>query len=305
MEHILSEEVNMKFKIILLWLLLVLFPANPVFAKLNVVATLPWIGSIVNEIGQDKVNLKVLVKASQDPHYVEAKPSMILAVRKADVLFYNGLDLEIGYLPVLTESSRNPKIQLGTRGNVDCSQFVDVIEQPTKIDRSMGDVHPYGNPHYHLSPKNIEKVALGITQVLSNIDTKNADFFKSNMSVFTKKLHEKEAKWRKSKLKSKKYIAYHKIFEYLADEFNLTIVGYIEPKPGIPPSINHTKRLIDTMNEQDVRTVLTTPIYPRKEADFIAEKTNATVIVLPHDVGSMEGIKDWFDLMDTILEKIS
>ena len=294
----------MKIKILLICALLVLFPANPVFAKLNVVATLPWIGSIVKEIGQDKVNLKVLVKATQDPHYVEAKPSMILAVRRADLLFYNGLDLEIGYLPVLTESSRNPKIQLGTRGNVDCSQFINVIERSTKLDRSMGDVHPFGNPHYHLSPRNIKEVAKGITEMLSRADPDNTDFYKTNLLHFADTVRKKEADWSKNDLKGLKVVAYHKLFEYLADEFDFTIVGYIEPKPGIPPSIGHTKRLIDTINEQNIRIVLTTPLYPRKEADFIADKTNAAVIVLPHDVGSMKGITNWFDLMDTILIKL-
>lgn len=304
MEHILSEEVDMKFKIILLWLFLVLFPSNPAFAKLNVVATLPWIGSIVKEIGQDQVNLKVLVKATQDPHYVEAKPSMILAVRRADILLYNGLDLEVGYLPVLIESSRNPRIQPGMIGHIDCSQFVEVIDRPTHVDRSMGDVHPFGNPHYHLSPKNIEGVAKGITEILSRADPDNTDFYKTNLSHFTDTLRKKEAVWRKSNLKGREVVAYHKLFEYLADEFHFTLVGYIEPKPGIPPSIGHTKRLIDTINEQNVRTIITTTIYPQKESDFIAQKTDAAVIVLPHDVGSMKGVNNWFDLMDIILTKL-
>jgi zinc/manganese transport system substrate-binding protein len=303
-EHILSEEVTMKLKIIVLWVLLMIFPANPVFAKLHVVATLPWIGSMVQEIGQDKVNLDILVKGTQDPHYVEAKPSMILAVRRADILFYNGLDLEVGYLPVLLESSRNPKIQPGTSGHIDCSQFVEVINLSTHVDRSMGDVHPFGNPHYHLSPRNIKRVAKGITEMLSRADPDNTDFYKTNLLYFADTVYKKEADWSKNTLKGLKVVAYHKLFEYLADEFDFTIVGYIEPKPGIPPSIGHTKRLIDTINEQNIHIVLTTPLYPRKEADFIAEKTNAAVIVLPHDVGSMKGVNNWLDLMDTILTKL-
>lgn len=132
---------------------MVLAFATPAFAKLNIVATLPFIGSIVKEVGKDKVDVTTLVKPSQDPHYVEAKPSMILAARKADIIMYNGLDLEIGYLPRIIESSNNPKIQPGKVGNFDCSQFVTVIEKPASVDRSMGDVHPLGNPHYLFSPK--------------------------------------------------------------------------------------------------------------------------------------------------------
>ena len=157
-------------KKIALFFIVLLLLTDTAFAKMNAVATLPWIGSLLYEIGKDKLKVKVLVKPTQDPHYVEAKPSMILAVRRADALFYNGLDLEVGYLPVLIESSRNAKIQPGRPGNIDCSRFVDVIGRPDNVDRSMGDVHPFGNPHYHLSVKNIMKAAQGISAVLSKAD---------------------------------------------------------------------------------------------------------------------------------------
>jgi zinc/manganese transport system substrate-binding protein len=274
------------------------------FGELRVVATLPWIGSLVSEIGKDRVHLDVIVKATQDPHFVEAKPSMILAVRKADVLIYNGLDLEIGYLSVLIESSRNQKIQTGMEGNVDCARYVKVIDRPEKVDRSMGDVHPYGNPHYHFSPKNIERVATGITEVLSRMDSSNADFFRKNMAAFSSKLRGKESSWKAKHLHGKKIIAYHKLFEYLAAEFGLTISGYVEPKPGIPPSAAYIGRLIEKMKEERIHAVITTSLYPRKEVDFIAGKTGAHVIVLPHDVGSMPEIIDWFTLMDTVLSRL-
>ena len=138
--------------------------AYPCFAKLNVVATLPWIGSIASDLGKDRINVTALVKPNQDPHQIEAKPSMILAARKADILIYNGLDLEIGYLPLLIESSKNPKIQPGKPGNFDCSRFVSVIEKPTAVDRSLGDVHPLGNPHYHLSPGNMRAIVDGMAR---------------------------------------------------------------------------------------------------------------------------------------------
>lgn len=274
------------------------------FGELRVVATLPWIGSLVNEIGKDRVHLDVIVKATQDPHFVEAKPSMILAVRKADVMIYNGLDLEIGYLPVLIESSRNQKIQPGIEGNVDCAGYVKVIDRPDKVDRSMGDVHPFGNPHYHFSPKNIERVAAGITEVLSRMDTGNADFFRKNMAAFSSKLSGKESAWKAKHFHGKKVIAYHKLFEYLAADFGLTISGYVEPKPGIPPSVAYIGRLIEKMKEERIHTVITTSLYPRKEVDFIADKTGARVIVLPHDVGSMPEIVDWCTLMDTVLSRL-
>jgi zinc/manganese transport system substrate-binding protein len=291
-------------KKIALCMIFLLLSTGTAFAELRVVATLPWIGSLVSEIGKDRVHLDVIVKATQDPHFVEAKPSMILSVRKADLLIYNGLDLEIGYLPVLIESSRNQKIQPGMPGNVDSSRYVQVIERPVTVDRSMGDVHPFGNPHYHFSPKNIERVATGITDVLSQMDVGNADFFRKNMATLSSKMREKELSWKTGRFQSKKVVAYHKLFEYLAAEFGFAISGYIEPKPGIPPSAGYIGRLIEKMKKERIYTVITTALYPRKEVDFIAGKTGAKVIVLPHDVGSMPAILDWFTLMDAVLSKL-
>ena len=151
---------------------------TPAFAGLNVLATLPWIGSAAKEIGKDKINVTVLAKPSQDAHFLEAKPSMILAARKADILMYDGLDLEIGYLPLVIESSKNPKLMPGQPGNFDCSQFITVVEKPTTVDRSMGDVHPLGNPHYHFSPSRVLRVAEGIARLLADADKPMPGFTK-------------------------------------------------------------------------------------------------------------------------------
>ena len=213
-----------------------LLSATPAFAKVKVVATLPWIGSVANEIGKGQVEVTTLVKPNQDPHLVEARPSMILATRKADILMYNGLDLEIGYLPVLIESSRNPNIQPGKPGNFDGSHFVTVLEKPVSVDRSMGDVHPLGNPHYHYSARNILAVAEGMANALSTIDPSHADSYKVNLASFQEKVRVKQKEWSGFPLKGKKYVAYHKYFEYLAADFGLKIMAYVEPKPGIPPS---------------------------------------------------------------------
>ncbi|MBF8259238.1 MAG: adhesin [Actinobacteria bacterium] len=225
-------------KIAFLCLLLVC-AATPAFAKVKAVATLQWIGSIANEIGRDKVEITALVKPNQDSHMIEARPSMILAVRKADILFYNGLDLEIGYLPVLIESSRNPKVQPGRQGNFDCSHFVTALEKPVSVDRSMGDVHPLGNPHYHYSVKNILKISEGMAATLSALDSGNASFYKANLAAFQKKVRRKQDQWKAVPIRGKRFIAYHKYFEYLAADFGFVIVSYVEPKPGIPPSAGH------------------------------------------------------------------
>ncbi|HOL50265.1 MAG TPA: zinc ABC transporter substrate-binding protein, partial [bacterium] len=204
-------------------------------AKINVVATLPWIADIAKQIGKDNIAVTTLVKASQDPHYVEAKPSLIIAARKTDILMYNGLDLEIGYLPVIIESSKNPNIQPGKIGNLDCSRFITPIEKPSSVDRSMGDVHPLGNPHYHFSPSNILKVAQGITETLVTIDPSNESYYRKNYQDFYSKWQEKMKQWKGANLAGKKFVAYHTVFSYLAKEFNFQIVGCIEAKPGIPP----------------------------------------------------------------------
>jgi len=292
------------YKRVLTIALLLLFAADPASAGLNVVATLPWIGSLASEIGKDKIKVKVLVKPTQDAHYVEGKPSMILAVRKADILIYNGLDLEVGYLPVLLESSRNPQIQPGMRGNLDCSRIVEVIEGAVKVDRSMGDVHPEGNPHYHFSPGNILRVAEGITERLTEIDQANADFYRTNMEAFRERWNEKRAGWSKTGLEGKSFVAYHKYFEYLALDFGFSIIGYVEQKAGIPPSADHIQKLIMLMKEEKIEKVLTTSYSSRREVDFIVKKTGAEIVTLPHDVGSGKRIGDWFDLMDEVLNKL-
>jgi zinc/manganese transport system substrate-binding protein len=292
------------FKRICLSVTCIFFFATPAFAKFNIAATLPWIGSIANEIGQDKVHVTSFVKPNQDPHFVAAKPSMILDVRKADILMYNGMDLEIGYLPVLVESSKNPKIQPGNPGNFDCSKFIDPIEVPTSVDRSMGDVHPQGNPHYQLSPKNILRVAEGIAGILSKTDPENAGFYMKNFSSFRKRLEEKQREWSAIPLKGKTFVAYHKFIEYLALELGFEIVGYIEPKPGIPPSASYVEKLVDMIRRSKPNAILSLSYYPQKEVKFLSEKTGVKSIIVPHDVGETEKVKDWFSLMDEVLKSL-
>jgi len=277
---------------------------TPAFAGVNIVATLPWIGSLARELGKDKVSVTVLVKPAQDAHMIEAKPSMILAARKADIIMYDGLDLEIGYLPLIVESSKNPKIMPGQIGNFDCSQFVTVVEKPTMVDRGMGDVHPLGNPHYHFSPSNILLVAEGMSHLLAEADKANADYFLDNYKAFAARMKEKEKKWHAVPLKGKKFIAYHKYFEYLAPEFGFQIVGYLEPKPGIPPSAAHIEELIQYMKNAQPAGILISPVYSLKEAEFLSAKTGVKVILLPHDVGSMPGTDDLFSFMDKVIESL-
>jgi zinc/manganese transport system substrate-binding protein len=277
---------------------------TPAFAGLNVVTTLPWIGSAAKEIGKDKISVTVLAKPGQDAHFLEAKPSMILAARKADILMYDGLDLEIGYLPLIIESSKNPKLMPGQPGNFDCSQFIAALEKPTTVDRSMGDVHPLGNPHYHFSPSRVLRVAEGIARLLADADKGNAGYYEANYKAFAERLHEKEHQWRVVPLPGKKFIAYHKYFEYLSAEYGFKIIGYIEPKPGIPPSAGHIEGLIETMKKEKPAAILVTPAYGMQEADSLSAKTGVKVIVLPHDVGSLPGTDDLISFWDKVVTSL-
>lgn len=302
MQPIPFKEVSMKN--IMLTILLFGLLCSTAFAKLTVVATLPWVASIAEAIGKDKLEIVTLVKPNQDPHMIEAKPSMILAARKADILMYNGLDLEIGYLPVLMESSRNQRIQPGRLGNLDCSQFVSVIEKPAAVDRSLGDVHPLGNPHYHLSPRNIGAIADGMAKRLSELDPASTSFYTANAATFRNQLQQKLSEWQAVPLSGKRFIAYHRFFEYLASEFGFSLIGYIEAKPGIPPSAGHMQQLIDLSRQAKPHGILTTAYHGRKQTDTLSSRTGLTVIMVPHEVGSTAQATDWFSLMDAVFASL-
>jgi len=291
-------------KIILLTILLFTACVTQAFAGINVVATLPWVGSLAKEIGKEKIDVTVLVKPNQDAHTIEAKPSMILAARKADIIMYDGLDLEIGYLPLIIESSKNPKLMPGQIGNLDCSQFITPLEKPTSVDRSMGDVHPLGNPHYHFSPSRVLRVAEGMARLLADVDKANADFYLGNYKAFTEQVKAKEKEWHAVPLKGKKYVAYHKYFEYLANEFGFQIIGYLEPKPGIPPSATHIEELIVLMKREMPAAILVTSAYGKEEAESLSSKTGVKVIVLPNDVGSMPGTDNLISFWDKVVTSL-
>ena len=287
-------------------LLIALFlSATPAFAKVKVVATLPWIGSVADEIGKGQVEVTTLVKPNQDPHMVEARPSMILAARKADILMYNGLDLEIGYLPVLIESSRNPEYPARQAGQFRRLPFRHGSGEAGLGRPEHGRRPPAGQPPLPLfSLANILSVAEGMADALSTLDPSHADAYKANLSTFREKVRAKQKEWSALPTKGRRFVAYHKLFEYLAADFGFTIMAYVEPKPGIPPSAGYIERLIETIRESRPNGILTTPIYGRKEVDFLAQKTGVRGIVIPHDVGATPGANDWFSFMDQALSAL-
>ncbi len=291
-------------KKLLIILLAVLIWAHPVYAKIQIVATLPWIGSLAEELGRDRVAVRTLVKPQQDPHQIEARPSMILTARNADLIVYNGLDLEAGYLPVLIESSRNPRIAPGKAGNLDCSQFVNVLEKLASADRSLGDVHPQGNPHYHLSVRNILAIASGMTERLIRLDPDQAAFYRSNLAGFRARVQEGQKRWASVKLNGKRFVAYHRFFEYLAAERGFEIVAYVEEKPGIPPSAGYIGHLVEVMKKSPPDAIITTGYQNSRNVSSLSGRTGIRSLVVPHDVGADPAARDWVSLMDRVIETL-
>jgi len=279
-------------------------------AKVRVVTSTPDFAAIAKEIGGDKVDVESLAKGYQDPHFVDAKPIYITKLNRADILVYNGLDLEIGWLPILVTGARNSNIAtLNSPGNVDASRFLTtVLDLPTgPVDRSMGDVHPRGNPHYMLDPRNGILVAKGITGKLSEVDPENAEYYEENYRNFEKRLELKIAAWTKelAPYKGTKVVSYHKNLNYFTRWAGFEDAGYIEPKPGIPPTPSHVAALIKKMEAEDVKLVLASNYYPQKTPRIISEKTGAVFLSLPTSVGGEDGIDTYFDLFDAIVGQIT
>ncbi len=280
--------------------------SNLSFSKPLVVTTTPTISWFVKEIAGNQVKVISLCKPMQDPHYLQAKPSYILKLKRADMLFLIGLDLEVAWLPLLLDSSRNPKIMKGASGYIDVSRFVEVIDKPkTKIDRSMGDIHPYGNPHFWLNPDNAPKIAQGIAEALKTLNV-NKEKIDENLKKLLDRLNNFLINRKKeySFLQGKAIVAYHTSFNYLARWLGMRIVGYIESKPGIPPTISHIMNLVRTMKKEDVKAILIERFYDTKSAEKVSSMTGAKIVSVLTEVTDRYDVGDYFKLIDAILSKI-
>ncbi len=269
--------------------------------KLNVMTTTEDLASIAREVGGDHVTVEALARGYQDPHFVEAKPSFILKLQKADVLVLVGRELEIGWLPPLLQQSRNSKIQQGAAGYVDASQQATILEVPTgQVTRAMGDVHPLGNPHYWMDPENGKRVGKEIADKLSELRPNDKAFYQQKLADFTSRLDVAEKRWlaQMAPYKGTKVVTYHRSFPNFADRFGLDIIGYVEPKPGIPPSPQHTLDLINEMKRQNVKIMLIEPYFDLKTPNAIGRDTGAQVLVMPPSVGGVKEITDYFKLFD-------
>ncbi|MFQ5777668.1 MAG: metal ABC transporter substrate-binding protein [Terriglobia bacterium] len=284
-------------------LLLVLVSAPPVCAasKLRVVTTIEDLATLTREIAGDRARVEAIARGYQDPHYVEAKPSFILKLNRADLLIVVGLQLEIGWLPPLITQSRNPRVQMSAPGYLDVSQYAEILEIPrVQITRAMGDVHPLGNPHYWLDPGNGRRIARAIQAKLAELLPEDADYFQQRFEDFSRRLAEAEKVWdeRMAPYRGRKVVTYHNSWPNFVERFGLQVVGYVEPKPGIPPTPRHTLALINYMMANNIKLILVEPYFDLKTPRAIARRTGAEVVVLMPSVGGEKEITDYFKLFD-------
>lgn len=274
--------------------------AVPAQAQLKVVTSTTDLYDIAKSVGGAKITAAHIGEGYQDPHFIEAKPSFVLQLRNADVWAYVGLDLEIGWMPLLLDGARNSKLNLGGSGNVDVSRVIPVLDVPNRqVDRSMGDVHPAGNPHYWLDPENGRRIARLFVQKFSALDPKNAAYYAANGKAFEERLSAAEAAWQSdlAAIKGKPVVVWHTSWRYFAEYTGMKIVEYMEPKPGVPPSPAHLLEVVRAVKQSGAKAIIMEPFYDRKLADLVARQTGAKVLIVPPSVGGGADVGDYITLM--------
>ncbi|MDA0782274.1 MAG: zinc ABC transporter substrate-binding protein [Rickettsiales bacterium] len=268
-------------------------------AKVNIFACEPEWAALAEEIGGDKVEAFSATHAGQNPHHIRARPSLIAKARNADLIICSGAGLEVGWLPILLQKA-SAEVQPGAVGHIMASEFVPILEKPLEVDRSMGDVHPEGNPHVHLNPHNILLVAAVLTKRLESIDIANADFYRSQSEDFTSRWQKAISRWEKEAvdLKGKPVVVYHKSFSYLLDWLELKQVASLEPKPGIPPTASHLEGLLQQLKAKPAKVIIRTPYEPNDAGKWLSEKTGTPAVVLPYTIDGDTESSDLYALFD-------
>ena len=298
--------MNKIFPILVLCALAILAPAAQ--AKLEVVATTLDFGSIATEIGGNRASITTLAKPTEDPHFVDAKPSFIVKLNHADAVVEGGAELEIGWLPALLDQSRNSKLALGAPGRIYCSQGISLVEIPATLDRSRGDIHAAGNPHYMTDPVNAKIVAEHIADAFCQLDAKSCDTYRANLKKFAEELDKKTVEWEKllAPFKGQRIVAYHNTWPYFARRFGLSIDLFLEPKPGIPPTPVHLAEVVSRMKAEHVRVILVEPYQNRRTAEAVAAETGATVVAVAQFPGGVKGTdKGYIELMDYLVNSLA
>ena len=276
-------------------------------AKIKVVATLPDLASLAREVGGDKVEVSAMAKPTEDPHFVDARPSFVVQLRSADVLIDGGAELELGWLPPLLQNARNPKIEVGKPGRVQASQGVRLMNVPANVTRAAGDVHALGNPHFMTDPIIAKTVALHIAQSFAAVDAPNAAFYDANYKKFEATINAKLQEWGAAMLpfKGQSVVAYHDSWVYFAHRFGLNIDIFLEPKPGIPPSPSHLAEVIEKMKAQKIKAIIVEPFHDRKIAEKVASSTGAKVVDFAQYPGALPNTDSYVKLIDTLVSRLA
>ena len=286
--------------------LLIALLSSALFAKVNVATTYNYLGEVTKEIGGDLVKVSVLANPKLDPHFITPKPSLIGKLRREDLLIINGGQLEIGWLPPLLKSANNGKINAGGSGFLDVSGAINFIDRPQSVSRAYGDVHPDGNPHFATDIHNITPIAKLISMKLALLDPSHQANYEKNYKAFANKIEKltKELESKYQGCKDKKVVQYHELFNYVLHTYGVKNVINIEPLPGITPSSRHTLKVINIIKEQNIKTIIQDVYHEKKTAKFIADKTDAKVSIVPHDVGAVDGADTLESFYSTIAKRI-
>jgi zinc/manganese transport system substrate-binding protein len=279
----------------------------PPAKKLSVVATTPDLAAIAREIGGEAVDVTAMAKPTEDPHFVDPKPSFLVMLNRADVLIEGGAELELGWLPPLVDNARNSKIAVGGPGRVVASEGIRMLEVPATFDRSKGDIHGLGNPHFLLDPLNAKIAAGVIADHFARLAPAEAAVFKANLQRFESTIDRKLAEWKKllEPYRGAKIVTYHRDFVYLSARFDLETIATLEPKPGIPPSPAHLAQVIGAMRSANARVILVQPFQNRRTAETVARQTGAVVLDVPQQPGVIKGTTTYFELMDYIVKTLA
>jgi len=293
-------------KIVSIFASLLVMIAGANAATIKVVTTTMDTRSIAEFIGGNKVSVQNIATGYQNPHFVDPKPSYIISISNADLFVTIGLDLETGWSPQLLSSSRNPKIQKGSPGYVDASEGVGLLQVPSSLNRGEGDIHIYGNPHYWLDPMNGKVIARNIANGLERIDPSNKAYYEANLSAFYTRIDQKLKEWeaRMAPYKGAKIIAYHNEWVYFERRFNLQIVDFMEPKPGIPPSPSQLVKVINEVMANKIKVIISSPYFTTSSSDVVAKQTGVKELTMATSVGAFAGIKNYFDLFDYDIDQL-
>ena len=283
-----------------------LWAASPANAKLRVFSCEPEWAALAEELGGDHVDVYSATSAHQDVHYIQARPSLIAKLRRADLLICSGADLELGWLPLLLRKASNARVQPGQAGHLDVAKIVPMLDVPSRIDRSEGDVHPYGNPHTQTDPHNIALVAAELSSRLQRIDATQADFYRQRGSDFEDRWEKAVASWeeRAAPLRGTKIITHHLAWVYMTHWLGIEVVGHLEDKPGIPPTAGHLVDLLAGVQDQNVELIVRATYQSERPSKWLSERSGIPAVVLPHTVGATKEAKDLYSMFDDMLDRL-